>query len=282
MNDGVSVVVPTYEAWPVLHRTLAAVVADCDLLDVPYEVLAVDNESGPEFREQAGRFAQRHPQVRFIWREGLRGRHFQPGASRNIGIDQARYPCLVFLDADCIPGPDLIRAYRQATRADATTVFVGHRVFVAPSHVDPERIAADRRVLEALEPVASISNYGKTVERRLPELAALAGHPRPYDVMYACDMAMHRDCVGTLRFAPVFDGSWGYEDIELGYRLHRAGRRFAYLPEAYVYHQENGSLSAEERANGRRRNFAIAEDLIDDFAAYRRGIDRVGAVPTAE
>jgi hypothetical protein len=126
--------------------------------------------------------------------------------------------------------------------------------------------------------VASASNYGERVDRRMPELVTLAAHPHPYDLMYACNFALHRTCLGDLRFDATFDGYWGYEDIELGYRLARAGRRFRYAPEAYVFHQEHvGDTTA--RAAGRLRNFALADRLIPGFAEYRRCSARAGAFP---
>ncbi|GAA3438056.1 glycosyltransferase family 2 protein [Kutzneria kofuensis] len=280
MTTGVSVIVPSYEAWPILHRTLAAVVHDCRLLAAPWEVLVVDNDSGAEFHRRAGEFVRHNDGVRLVARRDLAGRNFQPGAARNLGVDHARHECLVFLDADCIPAEGLVETYRRLAGGRRDTVFVGHRVFVDSAPVGADELAADRGLLDKLEPVASTSNYGSPVERRMPELLALADHPRPYDCMYACNMAMHRDCLGELRFAAVFDGRWGYEDIELGYRLHEAGRKFRYVPEAAVYHQEGGSLSPADRAAGRRHNFAIADTMIDGFARYRHGISRRGAVPT--
>jgi glycosyltransferase involved in cell wall biosynthesis len=279
MSDGVSVIVPSFEAWPVLHRTLEAVVHDCVAWGGAWEVIVVDNESGPRFTERAQRLAAHYEHLRLIRRSGLGQKNFQPGAARNLGIEAASHPTLVFLDADCVPSAGLIQAYYRATRDCRHVVFVGHRIFVDAAGLAPAAVATDRRVIGCLEPVRSTSNYGYAVERRMAELETLDVHPRPYDCMYACNMAMHRDCLSDQRFAPIFDGYWGYEDIELGYRLHRIGRIFQYLPEAFVYHQEGGSLDVDERALGRKRNFLIAAELIYDFVTYRRSIPRVGAAP---
>ncbi|QIS18453.1 glycosyltransferase family 2 protein [Nocardia terpenica] len=282
MTRGVSVIIPTYEAWPILYRTLCTVAHDCRELGEPWELIIVDNESGAEFRASVVAFANAHPEVRFIGRSGLGGKHFQPGAARNIGIDSSRYESLIFLDADCIPSADLIGAYRRWTDKQPDTVFVGHRVFVDTTDIDAAHVAEQRSVLAGLAPVGSASNYGSDIERRLPELLSLEAHPRAYDCMYACNMAVHRDCIGDLRFSSAFDGKWGYEDIELGYRLHLAGRSFRYLPEAFVFHQEGGSLSADEREAGRYDNFVIAGELIEGFVEYRRGIARLRSVPSRD
>lgn len=169
--------------------------------------------------------------------------------------------------------------YRDLVYQAPDTVFLGHRVFIDACGLLPAGLAADRGLLDLLPAVASTSNYGHSTDRRLPELCALSEHPRPYDCLFACNFALHRNCLGDHRFNPVFDGHWGYEDIELGHRLFRAGRRFRYVPEAFVYHQEGGTLSAREQATGRQRNFLIAARLIPGFLAYRTASQRLGAVP---
>ena len=278
-KPGVSVIVPTFRSWPAVHRTLAAVIRDCRSSGSAWEVIVVDNDSGTEFVRRLDGYRAGVDGLTVIARTGLDGLNFQPGAARNAGIEAARHDCLIFLDADCIPGPGLIRAYRDRIQDDDRTIYIGHRHFVDTNGLDADMVAADRGLLAKLPPVPSTSNYGQPVERRMPELEQLDAHEKPFDCMYACNMAAHRRCIGSHRFDPVFDGCWGYEDIELGYRLHRAGRRFEYLPAAYVYHQEGASLLPEQRATGRQRNFAIAAGLIDDFAEYRSSIRRVGAVP---
>lgn len=279
MDDGVSVIIPVFESWEVLHRSIAAVVHDCRAAGSPWELIMVDNDSGADFIAQASRFVETVPEARLIRRTGLGGRNFQPGAARNAGIDHAAYSTLVFFDADCIPARRTIARFRAAVADDHRTVFVGHREFVDAAGLPAAEAAADRDVLERLERVGSASNYGERVERRMPELLALDRHERPYDCMYACNMACHASCLGDLRFDPVFDGRWGYEDIDLGYRLQRAGRRFAYLPDAYVFHQESPWQADPERSSGRRENFLIAGERIPGFIDYRNAHPRAGASP---
>jgi glycosyltransferase involved in cell wall biosynthesis len=279
LDSGVSVIIPVFDSWEVLHRSVAAVVYDCRAAGLPWELIMVDNDSGGEFIAQACRFVEANPEAALIRRTGLGGRNFQPGAARNLGIDHAKYGTLIFLDADCIPARHTIERYRAAVAEDRRTVFVGHREFVDAANLPAAEAAADRDVLERRERVGSASNYGERVERRMPELLALEQHDRPYDCMYACNMACHVSCLGDLRFDPVFDGRWGYEDIELGYRLHRAGRRFAYVPEAYVFHQESPWQANPERGSGRRENFLIAGERIPGFIDYRNAHSRAGASP---
>lgn len=275
---GTSVVIPSYKMWPLLKLTLLAVLHDCAALGEAWEVLVIDNDSGQDTTARLLALARSDKNLRVILRKGLRGRNFQPGAARNLGIEAARYDTLVFLDADCVPAAGTLRAYREAARHDLRTVFLGHRVFIEASGVDAALVARCRDVLERAPRVPSASNYGTVVDRRMPELLALSSADMPFDCLFGCNFALHRRCLADERFAKSFDGHWGYEDIELGHRLHLAGRRFRYLPDAYVYHQEH-AFDEFARAAGRRRNFAIAAALIPGFEDHRKGKPRVCGLP---
>jgi GT2 family glycosyltransferase len=272
---GISIIIPTYESWPLLQRTLASLVADARELDASWEIIVVDNESQSSLIEKIRRISP--GQVKIHQRTGLGGHHFQPGAARNIGVEIASYDSLIFLDADCIPAPSLLRTYWQRLQVAPNTVLIGHREFVDASTYEPDRIASDRSVLDRADRVPSESNYGRTDDRRLPELHRLDRHKHPYDCLYSCNFAVHRDTLGRLRFDRAYDGFWGYEDIDLGYRLHRAGRQFEYLASAYVYHQEGGPVSADQRRNDRRRNLRIIARRIPGFLRYRMKSSRPGS-----
>lgn len=275
----ISVIISVYESWPLLRLTLASVLFDCRSAGGQWEIILVDNESDPNFVGQIENFTAEESSVRVIRRTGLKGHHFQPGAARNTGIEAARFNCLIFLDADCIPSPALISQYRTLAGASRDTVFLSHRVFIDSTGADAQEIAQHRQLLNSAPRVVSTSDYGRRIDRRMDELLGLSQHPRPYDCLFGCTFALHRDCLGRLRFDPVFDGHWGYEDIELGYRLHKNGRCFQYVPDAFVYHQEEQVLSAHVPIRDRKRNFAIAASLIPGFHAYRRSSPRAGAVP---
>jgi GT2 family glycosyltransferase len=278
-RDGITIIVPTYENWPLLYRTLASVLFDARRTGVPWQVIVVDNDSGPGLVDRVQALARPGEDVEAIRRTGLGGRHFQPGAARNLGIQHAAFDCLVFLDADCVPSRGLLRRFYELSSAQPGSVFIGHRVFVDAVGLDPDQVARDRRLIGVAPRVASQANYGEVEDRRLGELRRLDSHIRPYDCLFGCNFALHRDALGDLRFDPIYDGHWGYEDIDLGYRLHQRGCRFVYVAEAFVYHQEGEAATRTDRTHQRRRNIAALEQRIPGFIAYRLGTQRPGSSP---
>ncbi len=234
----------------------------------------VDNESDPRLVDEVERRFGSSGLVRTHRRTGLGARHFQPGAARNEGIERTRHAGLVFLDSDCVPAEGLLGRYAAELDANPGAVLIGHRVFIDSIPFGAVALARDRALLERAARVASASNYGRVEDRRLPELRRLATHPRPYDCLFGCNFAIRRETLGDLRFRTRYDGHWGYEDIDLGYRLHRRGRPFRYVPEAFVYHQEGGELTETDRQAGRSRNFPILAAAVPGFADYRAQASR--------
>ena len=123
--------------------------------------------------------------------------------------------------------------------------------------------------------VKSESNYLKKEDRRLPELLELEYHPAPYNCFHGCNIALKRQhFLEVGMFDPIFDGFWGYEDIDLGHRLFKHGIKIVYLPDAFVYHQEGEGLNLNDRLIGRNRNFVIACNRIANFGCFRKELGR--------
>jgi|KBSSwiStaDraftv2_1062776.scaffolds.fasta_scaffold00005_189 GT2 family glycosyltransferase len=119
-----SIVIPTYRRSGPLARCLAAVAA----LDYPREAVEVlvvdDGGASPELADVAT------PKVRL-----LRQEHAGPAAARNRGAEEAQGELLAFLDDDCEPAADWLRALEAALRAHPDALIGGRVVNALPRNV---------------------------------------------------------------------------------------------------------------------------------------------------
>jgi len=84
-------------------------------------------------------------------------------------------------------------------------------------------------------------------------------HTMPFHCCHACNLGIRRaDLKSVGGFDEDFDGYWGYEDIEFGYRMWACGAKLRYLSTSFVYHQEPMVLSITRRSFDARRNYAMA------------------------
>jgi len=209
-----SVIVPTYNNREGLRRTLDAVFAQ-DFPARRYEVIVLDDGSTDGTGAMVG--ALRAPvEIRYQWQPN-RGR----AAARNAGSRLAAGRILFYLDSDIIARPDLLSRH------------VGHH------EAHPGRLGVQGRTL--VHPEAKTSPFMKTKEL-LPDLT-----PRrrtnlsPYHVITRNLSIRAEDLWAVGGFDESFPG-YGWEDIELGLRLHAHGVRFFYDAQAIGYHYDVETL----------------------------------------
>lgn len=221
MSTSVSIVIPTLNRRPMLEHVLPALARQaCQGADV--EILVCDNGSTD------GTAA-------LVASLGLTAVKWLPGpdtgraGARNRGIAAAKGGLILFTDADIVPGPRWIAEHVTAHARQPGSAVVGCEVQVdrIEEIAAVERVPARRRTLHGARP------------RRLSWLFFLTGNasvPR-----------------GALEKAGPFDEGfrgYGHEDLELGYRLARAGVPIRYHPDAVNYHCHPVSL--EERCEKMR------------------------------
>jgi glycosyltransferase involved in cell wall biosynthesis len=204
-----SVVIPSRDGAGRLRTTLASIAEQQGSENV--EVVVVDDGSADGTAEAALSWGA----ARVVRHETARGR----GAACNSGVEAARGEVVVLLDDDMTLRPGALETHRSFHAAQPG-VAARARVVLAPVEQDScfRRFLAREEAGEELRLVANRSS--------LPFALSQTGH-----------FSIRRD---ALLDAGGFDTSitrYGFEDIELGYRLTERGIRLAYLPEAESIHR---------------------------------------------
>jgi len=93
MEDGVSVVIPTYNDADVLPRAIESVL---NQTHENLELIVVDDASTDDTEEVVKQYKEKDSRVRYIKHDKNRER----SAARNTGIEHAKKPLIAFLDSD--------------------------------------------------------------------------------------------------------------------------------------------------------------------------------------
>jgi len=202
-----SIVIPTYNKQDQLRTTLESLEA----LDYPrdsFEVVVVDDGS----QDGTGSFlsgAHFSFQLHVVRHQRNRGR----AAARNTGIRQARGGVVVFLDDDMEVAPGLLEAHLRKQRE-------GHRLVVLGNVRSSPKI-----------PRTALVRYldSRGVHKLKP------GQPVPFRYFATGNVSVERNLLMEVGLFDERFREFGGEDLELGYRLDKAGAKFAYAPEARSY-----------------------------------------------
>ncbi|MDX2089331.1 MAG: glycosyltransferase [Kofleriaceae bacterium] len=220
------------------------------------EVIVVDLESTDDTRVVAA--SRRYP-FELRWETRPFTAPFNRSRTRNWGIEAARGDVALFLDADVLAGPDLVREHLRAYSGEGWHATIGY-VYGA-SMTDPwSRTPEALRPPPAAELVERVQALAADVpawrDQRDSALAAWRGLERcpfPWNFWWtnnaSCSLAALRDVGG---FDETMGDRWGFEDIELGYRLARRGVTMSAVPTAWAAHYPHevaSTLEATARTN---------------------------------
>lgn len=225
----ISVVIPTRNRTHKLRRTLDGLRAQT-VSTGSFEVLVVDNASSDDTPATVAGYLGQAANWRYLQEP-------KPGAAaaRNSGIRASQGEIVLFLDDDVIPDPQLVEEHGKSHREQDAVV------------LGAVRFPWD----------GSGTAFRRTLSKH-PELLQSFRFPDPNDVpfqhFYTCNLSLPR---AFLSRSGGFDESFrasGFEDIDLGYRLARAGFRIVFNPRASALHdcwQSFPAFAEKQRRNGR-------------------------------
>ena len=221
-NQGISVVVPSFERLRLLENLLRTLARERSGLAVSSEVIVSDSSPAPLVPAVKGlceSFSARY----------LRSRSRNPAVSRNDGIKAAMYPVILFVDSDCEAEPGLLAAPIQAYRCGKTGGVTGVTRFTGENGPGYRLMECTPFVRPFLFPVTQ----------------------KKVSWAPASNISYRRD---VLDIAGGFDEhipANGGEDVMLGWKVTGAGHEILCSTEAVVTHAKetwNGLIAVLRRA----------------------------------
>jgi GT2 family glycosyltransferase len=229
---GTSIVVASYNVWPQLERCLSAVAPG------PHEVIVVDSASTDGTQELV---REQFPQVQLIELERNPGY----GGALNAGMEGAAGDYFLVMNADAWPVGDAIARLVEFADQRPQVGIAGPRLLNPDGTLQPSvrgfptrwRLATEYLFLRWLAPRSRLLNsfYGAGFDHQTTrEAEFLTGA-----VLLLRRTAM--DEVGK------FDTEFFMfsEEVDLCYRMHEAGRRVEFTPDAEFVHVGGASTSLD-------------------------------------
>ncbi|HPZ08857.1 MAG TPA: glycosyltransferase [Candidatus Eremiobacteraeota bacterium] len=214
MQYFISVIIPTFNRKETLKPVLESLNRQT-FPDSKYEIVIVDSNSTDGTSEMIKEL-QLKPSLRYIRQEN-RGR----SGARNRGIKEAEGHIILFTDADIIASPELLKEHEIIHCKHPGEAVVGLEVQVS-SIEEYEHVRDHPENRKELHPKS---------RKKLSWLYFMTGNA-----------SVSRDkLIEVGMFDEDFQG-YGWEDIELGYRLAKSGISINYRRNAVNYHLHPASL----------------------------------------
>jgi hypothetical protein len=217
----VSVIVPTYNRWPILRETLAALAAQTCR---DFEVIVVDDGSTDGTWENLAAWQRENAATLRL--TSLHQENLKPGRARNLALRHASGDLVLFIGDDVVPGPELVAEHlAKHNQIGDTAAVLGFTDW----HRERMRVTP---FLELINRDGQQFSYGHFA----------AGEDVFYTCFYTSNLSLPRRVLGSDPFHPAFTFV-DWEDVELGYRLSLRGLRIVYHPRAAARHLHPMSMA---------------------------------------
>lgn len=235
----ISVIITTYNRAPILDECLEALEKQ-NFRKEDFEVIVVDDGSTDDTRKIVENY-QNSFALKYCYQENQ-----GQGMARNAALQHAVGEIIVFIQDDIIVTPDFLYEHLRIHR---------------------ERQGENEAVLGQTEwhPEKPINDYMRWSTNSSNIAGRFGGHQFAYEKLkgkteadynffYTSNLSLKKSVLLKHSFDPEFSG-YGWEDIELGYRLYKyENLKLYYNPLALAYHdhyQEEASLGPRMRSIGK-------------------------------
>lgn len=232
-----SVIIPTYNRSDILKKCLKAIFHQT-LPKKDYEVIVVDDGSNDQTKATVKQLKQKYLNLFYFYQKNQ-----GQGIARNKGLKHAKGDIIVFIGDDIIVVRDFLSE---------------HLRFHLRFSKENEAVLG----FTSWHPKLRVNDFMRWITNGSSIFGLFGGHQFAYEKLeekkeadfnffYTSNISLKRSLLEKYPFDPDFSG-YGWEDIELGYRLYlQEGLRLYYNPAALGYHDHmmNEEVLAERMRN---------------------------------
>ena len=272
---GVSIIVPVYNRKDILAKTLSGIINQTYPSEL-IETIVADDGSSDGVEELIPEYSN-FMDIKHVKQED---KGYRLSKVRNLGIKAAKNKCIIILDCDMLPAPELVESYMQYLHISTKVVLIGYRRFVCTDQISASEIRNDINVALSLPDIITNNpiitkkgSRGPTVDWRekiYNDTNLLKDLDYPFRAFCGGNVAFSKSILKTAKYFDEDFKNWGGEDIEMGFRIYNNGFYFIPVKGATALHQEpEGGESTVDREGGK----SITHDLLVDkcpAAHYRQ------------
>ncbi|MFC3032912.1 glycosyltransferase [Pseudoalteromonas fenneropenaei] len=275
LEFGVTVIIPTYNRKVLLEKSLNSLLTQ-DLSKQLYEVIVVDDGSS-DGTEHLVRDFQHQLNVRYFYQEDL---GFRVAKARNIGIANAHFAVVMFLDCGMLAHPKLLSRHLQRHRAKQHLVCIG--LSYGLEAVELSDCELIQRLLETHTLPDAITQCANIPHLQDCRTALLQKYRYDITAFKAPWVLFWTSCISVqlfdLKRIGGFDewfNHWGGEDVDVGFRLYQLGCQFEVMQASLSIHYPHPKNIAERERDAKANvNYLINKhnniwmDKLDSLSWY--------------
>ncbi|OGJ45039.1 hypothetical protein A3J23_00440 [Candidatus Peregrinibacteria bacterium RIFCSPLOWO2_02_FULL_48_14] len=253
MPPYLSVIIPTYNRSDKLEKCLRALQGQT-LSQDSFEVIVVNDGSSDDTEKLLTRWKEAWPLLKI-----LHQKNSGQGIARNHALSKAEGQIILFIGDDIYCAPDFLKKHTDFHQENPGTNFacLGLTVW---------------------DPAQPISPFMDWLTSGGPQFAYHHLSPQEeasFWYFYTSNLSLKKEFLAEERFDSDFK-AYGFEDIELGYRLFKKGLKLVYCPEALALHDhpmEEGSL--KKRMQNIGASALIFQSKAPEISVVPRGFKKL-------
>lgn len=245
----ISVIIPTYNKVKYLSLVLQSFFSQT-IDKSKYEIIVVDDGSTDNTEKVLkkinfdGNFSyifwpRRRMAKKEFWQTWAKF-HNRAGLVRNIGIEKARGNIILFNDNDIIVEPDCLKRHLRHHLKHPDLVVKSMRWFVNDAFSIEKRLSIKVNNLRK-NAKSEKTEFGKKIHCRMYNLAR-----EGWQRITSYNMSVSKKNLAQVGLFHMDSPFWGYEDIDLGFRLGKLKKRLMWDSDINVYHLPHPSQTGDE------------------------------------